>query len=199
MKQVSLSGSPRENVGRKEAAELRRNMRIPGVLYGGSTQVAFSISKIDFDRIQANPDTLQINLDLGGKTYPGVLQEIQMDPVTDRVIHIDLLELVPGKIVRTKLSVHTTGVSEGVKTGGKLTQNYRKVRISGTPENLPDAISIDISALNIGDSIRVREVSVPGCKLHESEASVLVGVYATRASIADAAAAAAPAKDVKKK
>jgi large subunit ribosomal protein L25 len=196
MKQVSLSGSPRENVGRKEAMDLRIHNRIPGVLYGGGHQLHFHIARIDFDRIQASPDTLQINLDLGGKVYSGVIQEIQQDPITDLVTHIDLLELVPGKPVRTALTVRTTGSSEGVKEGGKLMQNYRKIRISGSPQDLPDAIIVDISSLKIGDNIRVRDLKVPGCKVHESEASVVVGVQATRASIADAQA---NEKDAKKK
>jgi large subunit ribosomal protein L25 len=196
MKQVSLSGSPRENVGRKEAMDLRIHNRIPGVLYGGGHQLHFHIARIDFDRIQASPDTLQINLDINGKVYSGVIQEIQQDPITDLVTHIDLLELVPGKPVRTALTVRTTGSSEGVKEGGKLMQNYRKIRISGSPQDLPDAIIVDISSLKIGDSIRVRDLKIAGCKLHESEASVVVGVQATRASIADAQA---NEKDAKKK
>jgi large subunit ribosomal protein L25 len=194
MKQVSLSGSPRENVGRKEAAELRKSNRIPGVLYGGKEQAHFHVGVIDFDRILANPDTIQINLELGGKSYPAVIQEVQFDPITDRATHIDLLELVPGKKVRTTLAVRAIGSSEGVKAGGKLVQNYRKVRISGDPASLPDNITVDISPLKIGDSIRVRELSVPGCIIHEPDASVVIGVEATRASIADAQAAAADAK-----
>jgi large subunit ribosomal protein L25 len=98
--------------------------------------------------------------------------------------------------VRTALTVRTTGSSEGVKEGGKLMQNYRKIRISGAPQDLPDAIILDISSLKIGDSIRVRDLKIPGCKFHESEASVVIGVQATRASIADAQATD---KDAKKK
>ena len=83
MKQVSLSGSPRESVGRKGAAELRRSGRIPGVIYGGSTQVPFSISRNDWDKIIARPDTLQINMEVGGKTFQTIIQEMQQNPVTD--------------------------------------------------------------------------------------------------------------------
>ncbi|MFM7309703.1 MAG: 50S ribosomal protein L25, partial [Flavobacteriales bacterium] len=156
MKQVSLSGSPRENVGRKGAEELRRNGRIPGVIYGGGTQVPFSVSKNDWDKIIARPDTLQINIDVAGKNYPTIIQETQLHPVTDLVTHIDLLELIPGKEVKTTMPVRTTGISEGVRSGGKLVQNYRKVRISGKPEHIPDEIVVDITALKIGDMVRVR-------------------------------------------
>lgn len=194
MKQVSLSGSPRENVGRKGAEELRRNGRIPGVIYGGSSQVPFSVSKNDWDKIVARPDTLQINIEISGKSYPTIIQEMQLHPVTDLVTHIDLLELIPGKEVKTTMPVRTTGISEGVRSGGKLVQNYRKVRISGKPEHIPDEIVVDITPLKIGDMIRVRDLQIEGCKVLEAEASAVIAVALTRAAIADAAAAAAAAK-----
>jgi large subunit ribosomal protein L25 len=193
MKQVSLSGSPREGVGRKGAAELRKSGRIPGVIYGGQSQVPFSILSNDWDKIISQPDTLQINLEINGRSYPTIVQEVQMHPVTDRVTHIDLLELIPGKAVRTTLPVRTVGVSEGVRSGGKLLQNYRKVRISGKPEQIPDDIKLDISNLKIGDMIRVRDVKVEGCTILEAEAAAVIAIQTTRAVVADAAATPAAA------
>ncbi len=192
MKQVSLSGSPRENVGRKGAEELRKSGRIPGVIYGGQKQVPVSIKRNDWDKIASRPDTLQINLDVNGQTYQTIVQEIQLHPVTDLVTHIDLLELTPGKLIKTTLPVRTIGVSEGVKSGGKLLQNYRKVRISGKPEQIPDDIQIDITDLKIGDMVRVRDLKIEGCTVLEADASAVVTIQVTRASIADATAAAAP-------
>lgn len=194
MKQVSLSGSPRENVGRKGAEELRRNGRIPGVIYGGQSQVPFSVSRNDWDKIVARPDTLQINIEIAGKSYSTIIQEQQQNPVTDLVTHVDLLELTPGKEVKTTLPVRTVGVSEGVRSGGKLVINYRKVRISGKPEAIPDEITVDISEMKIGDMIRVRDIKLDGCKVLEAEASAIVAVQQTRAAMADAAAAAAAEK-----
>ena len=194
MKQVSLSGSPRESVGRKGAEELRRNGRIPGVIYGGGSQVPFSVLRNDWDKIIARPDTLQLNIEVGGKTYATIIQEMQQNPVTDLVTHIDLLELIPGKVIKTTLPVRTVGVSEGVRSGGKLLINYRKVRISGKPEAIPDEIQVDISPMKIGDMIRVRDIKLDGCKVLEAEASAIVSVQVTRAAMADAAAAAAAEK-----
>jgi large subunit ribosomal protein L25 len=194
MKQISLSGSPREGVGRKGAAELRNNGRIPGILYGGKEQIPFSINSIEFDKIRRQPETFQINLEINGQVYASVLQEIQQHPVTDRITHIDLLELTPGKPVRVALPVRVTGNSEGVKAGGKLLINYRKLRITGLPEAIPDAVHLDISPLQIGDMIRVRDVKMEGCKILEAEASAVVAVQATRASMANDAAAEDPKK-----
>ncbi|MEN9640011.1 MAG: hypothetical protein RLZZ262_1880 [Bacteroidota bacterium] len=197
MKQVSLSGSPRENVGRKGATELRKSERIPGVIYGGQNQVPFHISRNDWDKIVRQPDTLQINIEIGGTTYKTIIQEQQLHPVTDLVTHIDLLELLPGKAVRTTLPVRPFGNSEGVKSGGKLVQAYRKVRIMGLPDLMPDDIKVDITNLQIGDMIRVRDIKVEGCTILEAEASAVVSVNATRASIAADTAAAADGKKKK--
>jgi large subunit ribosomal protein L25 len=197
MKQVSLSGSPRENVGRKGAAELRKANRIPGVIYGGKEQIPFHVSRNDWDKIVRQPDTLQINIEIGGRPFQTIVQEQQFNPVTDLVTHIDLLELIPGKPVRTTLPVRAFGNSEGVKSGGKLVQAYRKVRIMGLPELMPDDIQVDITNLKIGDMIRVREIKVEGCTILEAEASALVSINATRASIAADTAAAADGKKKK--
>ncbi|MBM3429182.1 MAG: 50S ribosomal protein L25 [Bacteroidetes bacterium] len=199
MKQFELSGSPRENVGRQDASALRNAGRIPGVMYGGTEQVHFSVSEIDMNKIMGMSDTLQINLSLGDKTYSSILQEVQRHPVTDKIVHVDFLELVPGKAVKTSLPVRVTGNSEGVKSGGRLAINYRKVRIFGKPEALPNDITVDITNLKIGDMVRVREVSVPGCTLLEAEASAIVAIQATRASIAAEQAEKDAGKGGKKK
>lgn len=196
MKQISLSGSPRESVGRTGANELRAAGRVPGVLYGGGQQLHFSVSEMDLSKIRRQAETFQINLEINGKSIPTVIQEIQTHPINDRVTHIDLLELIPGKDVKVALPVRVSGNSEGVKAGGKLLINYRKVRISGKPELLPEAIELDITPLNIGDMIRVRDIKIEGCRFHEADAAAVVAIQATRASIA---AETAASDDKKKK
>jgi large subunit ribosomal protein L25 len=196
MKQISLSGSRRESVGRTGATELRNSGRIPGVLYGGTEQLHFSISEMDFSKLRRQSETFQVNLELDGQTIPSVIQEIQQHPVSDRVTHIDLLQLIPGKAVKVALPVRVSGNSEGVKAGGKLLLNYRKVRVSGFPETLPEAIELDITPLQIGGMIRVRDIKAEGYKILEADASAIVSIQATRASIA-ADTAAAPEKKKK--
>jgi large subunit ribosomal protein L25 len=196
MKQISLSGSRRESVGRTGATELRNNGRIPGVLYGGTEQVHFSISEMEFTKLRRQSETFQVNLELDGQSFPSVIQEIQQHPVSDRVTHIDLLQLIPGKEVKVALPVRVSGNSEGVKAGGKLMLNYRKVRVTGFPESLPEAIELDITPLQIGSMIRVRDIKAEGYKILEADASAIVSIQATRASIA-ADTAAAPEKKKK--
>lgn len=197
MKQITLSGSPRGNVGRQDASELRRKGRVPGVLYGGKSQRHFSVDSIQLDKLLSLPDTLQVNLELEGSQTPSIIQEIQRHPVTDKVVHIDLLELIPGKEVKTALPVRVKGNSEGVKAGGRLAINYRKLRIKGNPEALPEEVVVDITPLNIGDMVRVRDIQIPGCTVLEADASAVVTIEATRASIAAATEAAPEAKKKK--
>ncbi|MFN9800328.1 MAG: 50S ribosomal protein L25, partial [Bacteroidota bacterium] len=117
MKQFALSGSLRGNVGRQDASELRRTGRVPAVIYGGGKQHHISVDSIELDKILSMPDTLQLNVEVSGQHVPTIIQEIQRHPVTDKVVHMDLLELVPGKPVKTTLPVRTKGNSEGVRAG----------------------------------------------------------------------------------
>jgi large subunit ribosomal protein L25 len=123
MKQVSLSGSLRENVGRRGASDLRTSERVPGVLYGGKEQVHLSLGYVDLQKVLNQPDTLRINLEVEGKTYPSIVQEVQYHPVTDRILHIDFLELVDGKEIKTALPLRTTGSAIGVKGWLSITAN----------------------------------------------------------------------------
>jgi large subunit ribosomal protein L25 len=142
-----------------------------------------------------------VNLDIDGLTIKAVLKEIQFNPVTDAIIHIDFLEIGENKPVVISVPVKFTGASEGVKQGGKLVAKMRKLKIQALPAKLPDHITIDISDLKIGGSTRVRDLKHDGVTFLDSGNNVVVGVRITR-NVAEpaatpgapAAAAAAPAK-----
>jgi large subunit ribosomal protein L25 len=180
MKKVSLSGSPRANVGKKDAADLRNKGLVPCVVYGVSGQTAFSVEENPLKKIVWNPAVFQIELNIGGKVINTIMQDIQFHPVTDRVVHVDFLELVPNKPVKVKLPVRLVGSSEGVKKGGKMIQNFRKIAVVGTPETLPDAIEVNVEKLDLGQMIRIREVKIDGIKFTESPDSVIAAVKTTR-------------------
>jgi large subunit ribosomal protein L25 len=189
MKTASLSGSLRGGVGKKDAATLRVEGRVPGVLYGGTEQIHFHVAKLDIERLVINPDVFRIALDVDGTTYDTILQEIQFHPVTDYIIHIDALQLDANKPVRVELPVRTTGTSPGVMNGGRLEMQYRRVPVRGLPNNLPESISVDISKLEIGSNTRVRDLNVEGCEILLSDSTLIAAVKRTRAAIAAAAAA----------
>lgn len=189
MKTVSLSGSLREGVGKKDAAGLRASGHVPGVLYGGKDQTHFKVKDLELKKIVFSPDAYQIDLEIGGKTSRCIIQELQFHPVTDRIQHIDLLLLSEDVPVKVKLPVRTQGTSPGVMTGGRLAINYRNIAVKGLPKDLPESITLDISNLQVLEDIRVRDVQIKGCQILEPAAAVIVAVKPTRASIAAGAAA----------
>ena len=107
MKTASLSGSSRESVGKKDASQLRLNNRVPAVLYGGGDQKHISVGELDISKIIVNPDVFQIDLDLEGTAYKCIVQDVQFHPVTERIVHIDLLQVIDGKPVRVELPLRT--------------------------------------------------------------------------------------------
>ena len=183
MKTASLSGSLRESVGKKDADALRASNRVPGVLYGGAEQCHFSLSEVELNKVVFNPDVFKIELDLNGKKVDCIIQDIQFHPVTDRVTHVDLLEVLPGKPVKVELPLRTTGQSIGVMNGGRLELNYRRVPVRGLVDQLPECLTVDITPLKIGDNARVRDLDIEGLDILLSESALLVACKRTRAAM----------------
>ena len=183
MKTASLSGSSRESVGKKDADALRAASQVPGVLYGGAEQVHFSVSEIQLNKLVFNPDVFRIKLDIDGKKVDCIIQDIQFHPVTDRVTHIDCLEILPGKPIKVALPLRTVGQSIGVMNGGRLELNYRRVPVRGIADQLPECITVDIAPLEIGDNARVRDLNVDGLEILLNESALLVACKRTRAAM----------------
>jgi len=204
MKTVSLSGSPRENVGKKDAKKQRREGMVPCVMYGGKEQVPFVIEEKKFRKLIFTPEVYIINLDIAGVEHYTALQDIQYHPVTDEILHVDFLELLPDKPVIISIPVKLTGTSSGVLKGGKLNAKMRKVKIRALRDDLPDDITLDITTLEIGDSIKVSSLKMDKIEFLDPPSNVVVGVRTARAIIeevpgaeavaAEAAAAAAAAE-----
>jgi large subunit ribosomal protein L25 len=123
MKSVSISGSSRTNVGKKDAKALRNAGMVPCVLYGGKDQKSFSVKYNDLLPLVYTPEVLTVDLNIDGSNYKALMQEIQFHVINDKIIHIDFLEMFDNKPVVIDIPVHTTGNSIGVKAGGKLTLN----------------------------------------------------------------------------
>jgi len=183
MKKVSLSGSQREGVGKKDAKRLRREGRVPGVLYGGKEQLSFHVADADLEKLIYNPDTHQIALGIDGTDYAWVIQDIQYHPVTDIALHVGMLELFDDQEVTVKLPVRTTGTSIGVKNGGRQLMNFRKLTVRGLPKDLPDLIEVDVSKMKIGDYFRVEDIDLNKARALHSPESVVIAVKRTRMSV----------------
>lgn len=180
MKAISLSGSLRENVGKKDAKAIRNAGKVPCVLYGNGVQTHFSVDSIPLGKVVYSPDVFQVELDINGTKTRAIIQELQQNPITDRITHVDFLELSDNKEVKVALPVRTKGVSPGVISGGKIQQVYRRLQMVGLPKDLPADITLDISEMEIGDAIRVKHVIVPNVQLLDPANSVVVSVKMAR-------------------
>ena len=161
MKTVSLSGSLRENVGKKDTKALRKAEMVPCVMYGnGETQVHFATAAKNFTKILFTPETYIIDFDLNGKVYKTILQDIQYHPVTDEVLHADFLIVKEDKPITVNLPVALEGSAAGVMRGGKLKKGVRKVKVCGLIKDLPDYIVVNISNLNINEAFKVKDLNI---------------------------------------
>jgi len=180
MKAISLSGSVRENVGKKDAKAIRNAGRVPCVLYGNGVQTHFSVESLEVGKVVYSPEVYQVDLNIDGKKTRAIIQELQQNPVTDRITHVDFLELSDDKIVKVALPVRTTGVSPGVIRGGKMQQVYRRLQMVGLAKDLPADVTLDISSMEIGDAIRIKHIEIPNVQLLDPANSVVVSIKMAR-------------------
>ena len=185
MKIASLSGSSRKNVGKKGASALRAANQVPGVLYGGKTQTHFAVDEVKLSKLVINPDVFAIELDIDGTSIKCIIQEVQFHPVTDRIVHIDLLEILDGKEIKVNLPLISEGKAKGVINGGRMVTLFRRVPVQGLFESLPDALTADVSPLKIGDNLRVSDLSVEGCRILLNESVLLFSCKVTRAALSE--------------
>ncbi len=179
-----MSGSPRENVGKKDARRNRKEGRVPCVIYGGEEQLHFTMDEKEFGKLIFTPETYLVNLSIGEKEFTAVLQDVQYHPVSDGVLHADFLLVKEGKALITSLPLKFVGTSKGVLRGGRLIKKFRKLKVRGMVEDLPDLIEIDISKLNIGQSILVRDMKREKITFLDPENAVIVAVKTARVVVA---------------
>lgn len=186
MKSITINGSQRESVGKKATKALRNAGQVPCVLYGGDNTVHFSAPELAFSKLVYTPNahTVVIELDNGEKLH-AVLQDIQFHPVTDNILHVDFYQLFDDKEIALNIPVNLVGNSRGVKNGGVLRRNNRKLRIKALPANLPDFIEIDITNLKIGDKVAVRDLNQEKYTILHSDNTVVCQIKTSRTAIAE--------------
>lgn len=181
MNSVSLSGSLRENVGKKDAKALRKNGQVPCVIYGNNIeQVKFYTDARSFKKILYTPETLIIDFEINGTVYHTILQDIQYHPVTDEVLHADFLDVNEDNPITVTLPIRTEGTSPGVMRGGRLNKNLAKLKVRGLVNDLPDNITLDISKLNLNQSIKVKDITLDKIAVLVPSNTIIVDVKAPR-------------------
>jgi len=183
-----LSGSLRENVGKKDAKALRREDKVPCVMYGKGEQYLFAVPQTEFQRILFNPEPCFVEIDLGGVKHRAMLKDIDFHPVTEIVYHCDFYELSDNKEIVMSIPVHTTGTSVGVMKGGKLAYKQKRLNVKALPGNMPSEILIDITNLDIAQRCKVQDIAQESYHILNPQSSEVVVVNSTRNAVADDAA-----------
>ncbi|MBD3748015.1 MAG: 50S ribosomal protein L25/general stress protein Ctc [Sphingobacteriales bacterium] len=181
MNTIAISGSPRENVGKRDAKELRYAGKVPAVLYGGKEQIHFAVDAPALRDLVYTPEVNFVELEIDGKKAKAIMQDIQFHPLTEKILHIDFLQLFDDKAVTIEIPVKLTGTSPGVKEGGKLVQKLRKLKVKALPKDMPQYVEVSLEPLTVGKSVRVRDLKPEGYIITNVKEDTVVSVIMSRA------------------
>ena len=185
MNSVSLSGSLRENVGKKDAKKLRAQGLVPCVIYGNGREVRFYTEAKSFKTILFTPETYIVDFTIDGQVYRTILQDIQYHPLSDEVLHADFLEVTEEKPITVTLPVRTEGTSPGVMRGGKLEVRIPRLKVKGLIKDLPAFVMVNISELNVNQAIRVKDVVIENVTPLVAANNIVCDVKAKKSAIAE--------------
>jgi large subunit ribosomal protein L25 len=187
MKSIEIKGTARQIAERsseqsRALKQIRKNNGVPCVLYGGAENVHFTVINDMLRGLVYTPEIFLVNLDIDGKQIKAILKDIQFHPVKDSILHIDFLEVIDGKPIVMEVPVQLEGLAEGVKEGGKLTLQMRKLKVKALYNNIPEKLVVNVSHLGLGKTIKVGELSFEGLELLNAKDNVVGAVKLTRAA-----------------
>jgi large subunit ribosomal protein L25 len=165
MKTIELTGVKRPETGSTANKKVRAQGLVPAVVYGGTDPEQIALPYNDVAKALFTPDTYIVNLEVEGKKTPTLVREAQYHPVTDRILHVDFFRIPEGEAVEFDMPVQMVGIAEGVRVGGRLVPLKRYLRVFGKPADLPEFLVVDVTKLELGKTIRVGDVSLPGIKI----------------------------------
>jgi large subunit ribosomal protein L25 len=194
MQVIELKAQSRTLNGTRGAADERNKSLVPCVVYGGKENHHFSVDPAELKALIYTPEFKVANLNTDKGVIKVFVKDIQFHPVSDAVAHIDFMELVPGKQLTVEVPVRLTGYAAGVKSGGKLTQRIRKIKIKSSPEDLVNEITADVTNVELNTTMRIRDIKLPNGIISISDGAIPVAnVAVTRAIKEEEKAAATPA------
>jgi len=183
MKTIQISAEQRTELGKKSTRDLRKTDHVPCVMYGGAEVIHFHAHENDFRHIVYTPNAYIVEVSIGDKVHKAVMQELQFHPVTDKLNHIDFVEVFDDKPVTVELPIRLTGAAIGIKNGGKPRQRRRVLKVRGLIANLPDALEIDITDVEISDVIKIGDLSYDNLEILDPSRSMIFAVVSSRVSM----------------
>ena len=177
MEKSILEAEVRET-GNKQASKLvRKNGKIPGVYYSKhDSPIHLAVPEKSINPLIFSAETHLVSLKVDGKELDCVIKDVQFDPVTDKVVHFDLIGLTSGETFQLEIPVQLHGTPVGIKEGGIIQHLIHKLEIECLPKDIPQHINIDISELKIGDAIHVKDINIENITILNPEDSVIIQV-----------------------
>lgn len=186
MQSVTLQGTVRTELGTKYAKQLRDQGQVPCVMYGGDAPVHFYAPILAFRDLVYTAEARMASIELEGKTYQAVIQDMQFHVLNDALTHVDFIQVLDGKPVTIQVPMILTGNSRGVRNGGKLKFSLRNLKVKGLINDLPSSIEHDITELRIGQAIRVADVKAgKPYEILNADNAVVVSIAMSRNAVAD--------------
>lgn len=197
MKEISITGSVRTEIGKKATKAVRAQGLVPCVIYGEKKgenglpeAVHFVVSEKEINKLIYTPDIYLVHVTIDGKACLAVVKDVQFHAVKDNVLHVDFYEVTPEKPIVMAVPIAPQGLAEGVRAGGKLIGMVRKLKVRAIPAAIPEKLIIDVTSLGLGKSVKCGELSFEGLELVTPKEVVVYTVKMTRAARGAAAAAA---------
>ena len=183
MKKITIDAQRRTELGKKSTRDLRKMDHVPCVMYGGPEVIHFHAQDTEFRHIVYSPTAYLIELKIDGKVHKAVLQDLQFHPVTDQLYHMDFVEVFDDKPITVELPIHVVGVSIGIKNGGKSRQRRRVLKVRGLVEHMPEFLEMDITHLDIGDTLKVGDLSYDNLEVLDPPRAMIYSVVSSRVSM----------------
>ena len=195
MKEINVTGQKRTDLGKKASKTLRKEGLVPCNLYGQATAdgkpvaMSFACPMTELRKVVYTPHIYVINLVIDGESHTAIMKELQFHPVTDALLHVDFLEVNDQKPITIGIPVKLVGLAQGVRDGGRMILSIRKINVTAPYQQIPEHLDVDVTALKIGKSIKVGELSYEGLELTTGKDVIVCSIKMTRAAMSAAAAA----------
>ena len=193
MKEINVTGQKRADLGKKASKALRKEGLVPCNLYGLAAEdgkpvaMSFTVPMAELRKVVYTPHIYVINLVIDGESHTAILKELQFHPVTDALLHVDFLEVNDQKPITIGIPVKLVGLAQGVRDGGRMNLSIRKINVTAPYQQIPEHLVVDVTALKIGKSIKVGELSFEGLELTTGKDVIVCSIKMTRAAMSAAA------------